>query len=214
MPLTIAFGGARYVSDSRERAAFQRANWIRLPALVDDAVLRRIDARLLGSAFAEMRHDGVGAGSADLRLLGPAASELLVLLCNDPAVLRGIEDITGCAPLTRFNGSIYRMLPEAGHRQEWHDDLVDGRLVTLSVNLSTSNYDGGVLEIRDRRTRLPVARIPNTGKGDAVLFKLDSSLEHRVTPVTAGVKTAFAGWFRRGTPLGEELRRGSIELDS
>jgi hypothetical protein len=161
-----------------------------------------------------MQHDGVAADSADLRVLGSTASELLVLLCNDPAVLRAIEDITGCASLTRFNGSIYRMLPAAGHRQDWHDDLVDGRLVALSVNLATSNYAGGVLEIRDRRTRRAIAQIPNTGKGDAVLFKLDASLEHRVTPVTAGVKTAFAGWFRRGTPLRDELCRGSIELDS
>jgi hypothetical protein len=49
--------------------------------------------------------------------MGSAIPELLVLLCNDPLVLRAIEDITGYAPLTRFNGSIYRMLPAAGHHQ-------------------------------------------------------------------------------------------------
>jgi predicted 2-oxoglutarate/Fe(II)-dependent dioxygenase YbiX len=82
------------------------------------------------------------------------------------------------------------------------------------VNLATSNYDGGMLEIRDRKTRRSIAQIPNTGTGDAVLFKLDPSLEHRVTRVTGGVKTAFAGWFRRGTRLRDELRRGSIELEA
>lgn len=214
MPLTIGLGRARYLPDPRERSAFSRGHWIRLPALVDGTVLQRIDAGLRHARFAEMRHDGVAADSADLRVMGAAASELLVLLCNDPTVLRAIEDITGYAPLTRFNGSIYRMLPAAGHRQAWHDDLVDGRLVTLSVNLTSSNYEGGLLEIRDRRTRRSIAQIANPGQGDAVLFELDASLEHRVTPVTGGAKTAFAGWFRRGTPLRDELRRASIELGS
>jgi hypothetical protein len=214
MPLTIQLGRAHYRPDPHERTAFRRVHWIRLPALVDETVLERIEVGLRDARFAEMRHDGVAADSADLRAMGSSASELLVLLCNDPAVLRAIEDITECAPLTRFNGSIYRMLPAAGHRQDWHDDLVDGRLVALSVNLATSDYEGGVLEIRDRGAHGAIAQIPNTGKGDAVLFKLDASLEHRVTPVTGGVKTAFAGWFRRGTPLRDELCRGSIELDS
>jgi hypothetical protein len=142
-----------------------------------------------------------------LRAIGAAVSELLVLLCNDPVVLRAVEDISGCAPLTRFNGSIYRMVPEMRHQQGWHDDLIDGRRVTLSVNVSTSSYAGGVLEIRDRSTRRMSAQICNRVRGDAVLFGLDPSLEHRVTAVTRGVKTAFAGWFRHGTPLRDELHK-------
>ena len=134
------------------------------------------------------------------------ASELLVLLCNDPVVLRAVEDISGCAPLTRFNGSIYRMLPDAGHQQAWHDDAIDGRRVTLSVHLGPAAYEGGVLEIRDRATRRRIAHVPNPSRGDGVLFKVDPALEHRVTLVTNGVKTAFAGWFRHGRPLRDELR--------
>jgi predicted 2-oxoglutarate/Fe(II)-dependent dioxygenase YbiX len=147
-------------------------------------------------------------------VIGGAVSEMLVLLCNDPALLRAIEAITGCTPVTRFNGSIYRMLPVSEHRQQWHDDLIDGRVLTLSINIGSSSYDGGLLEIRDRATRATIAQVPNTTPGDAVLFELDRSLEHRVTPVTNGVKTAFAGWFRRGMPLRDELRKASIELDS
>src|SRR6266542_3175655 len=153
MPLNIEIAGARYVRDSAERAAFQRQHWIRLPAFVDEPLRRRIERGLSNSRFLEMQHGAVAAGAVDLRLIGAAVSELLVLLCNDPVVLRAVEDLTGCAPLTRFNGSIYRMLPDAGHQQEWHDDLIDGRAVTLSVNLGSSSYDGGVLEIRDRDAR-------------------------------------------------------------
>jgi hypothetical protein len=206
MPLHIALGGARYAPDADERARFETQHWTRLPALFDEALLDRLDAALSNATFTEIRHENVAADSSDLRVMAAPASELLVLLCNDPVVLRAIEAVTGCAPLTRFNGSIYRMRPDSGHQQAWHDDVIDGRRVTLSVNLGAAGYDGGVLEIRDRDTRRTVAQVPNPARGDGVLFKLDRTLEHRVTPVTSGVKTAFAGWFRRGTPLRDELR--------
>ena len=38
-------------------------------------------------------------------------------------------------------------------------------------------------------------RVPNTGHGDALLFRLDPALQHRACPVAAGIKTAFAGWY-------------------
>jgi hypothetical protein len=206
MPLTITLGRACYAPDADDRARFVTQRWMRLPALFDEALLRRFDGALSMTPFSETTHEAVAAGSRDLRVMGAAASELLVLLCNDPVVLHAVEDITGCAPLTRFNGSIYRMLPESGHRQAWHDDLIDGRRVTLSVNVGSTDYEGGALEIRDRASGHPIAHIPNPSRGDGVLFKLDPVLEHRVTPVTNGVKTAFAGWFRRGLPLRDELR--------
>ncbi|SRR6266542_2979382 len=212
MPLKIELAGARFIPDPGERAAFQRQRWVRLPALLQEPLLRRIDAGLSHGGFAETRHEGVANDSVDLRVIGAPVSELLVLVCNDPVVLRAVEDITGAAPLTRFNGSIYRMLPNTGHQQEWHDDVIDGRVVTLSINLGSSGYSGGVLQMRDRGTAGTIAQVPNTGRGDAVLFKLDPALEHRVTPVTSGIKTAFAGWFRRGTPLRDELRKGSVQL--
>jgi hypothetical protein len=207
MALNVGVRETRYEPDAAERQAFARQHWIRLPAFLDAALLRRVDAALADTQFAEVRHDTFAAGSSDLRAIGAAASELLVLLCNDPVVLHAVEDISGCAPLTRFNGSIYRLVPEMRHQQEWHDDLIDGRRVTLSVNVSTSSYAGGVLEIRDRTTRRLSTQICNAVRGDAVLFRLDPSLEHRVTAVTSGVKTAFAGWFRHGTPLGDELHK-------
>ena len=206
MALTVALGGARYAPDAAERARFASQQWLRLPGLFDDTLLQRFDAAVSSVQFAETAHASLAASSRDLRVTGAVASELLVLLCNDPVVLRAIEDITGCEPLTRFNGSIYRMLAESGHQQTWHDDLIDGRRVTLSVNVGAARHEGGVLEIRERETGRRIARVPNPSRGEGVLFKLDPSLEHRVTPVTSGVKTAFAGWFRRGMPLGDELR--------
>jgi hypothetical protein len=210
MSLTIGTGAACYTRDPEARAAFAVRHWVRLPGLLDELLLRTLDARLSSGDFREIRHDAVASETVDLRVIGAAASELLVLLCNDPVVIRAVEDIAGCTGLTRFNGSIYRLLPEARHQQAWHDDLVDGRAATLSVNIGSADYDGGLLEIRDRATQRIVARVPNTGRGDGVLFRLHDALEHRVTPVTRGVKTAFAGWFRHGTPLREELRGAAV----
>lgn len=206
MPLTVALGCASYAPDSGDRARFAAQHWLRLPGLFDQTLLQRFEAAVSTAQFAETAHPSVAASSRDLRVTGAVASELLVLLCNDPVVLHAIEDITGCQPLTRFNGSIYRMLPDSGHHQAWHDDLIDGRRVTLSVNVGPVRYKGGVLEIRERATGRRIARVPNPSRGDGVLFKLDPALEHRVTSVTSGVKTAFAGWFRRGVPLRDELR--------
>jgi hypothetical protein len=206
MSLRIALGGADYAADPDDRARFASQRWMRLPALFDEPLLQRFARALSMTPFAETAHETVAPTSRDLRLIGAAASELLVLLCNDPVVLHAVEDLTGCARLTRFNGSIYRMLPDSGHQQAWHDDAIDGRQVTLSVNLGSAAYEGGVLEIRDRATRRPVAHVPNPSRGDGVLFQVAPELEHRVTPVTSGVKTAFAGWFRRGRPLRDELR--------
>ena len=210
MPLHLGSTVARYVPSSEERAAFHRQHWIRLSGFLEDRLLTRVVKEIARTIFDETAHCSVDETSIDLRASGCAASELLVLLCNDPVVLHAIQDITGCETLTRFNGSIYRMTEGSGHHQAWHDDLVDGRRVTLSVNLGPG-YRGGELQLRRRGAARPFAEVPNTRLGDAVLFRLDESIEHRVTPVAAGVKTAFAGWFRRGRPLRDELRR-SVEL--
>ena len=212
MPLEIDAARARYMPDAGDRVSFRKQHWIRLPAFLDALLVKRIERALANTAFEATSHHGGAGDSTDLRAIGVAITEMLVLFCNDREVLRAVEDITGCGALTRFNGSIYRMLPERGHQQEWHDDLVDGRVVALTANIGLAAYEGGALEIRERDTRRTIAHVPNTVPGDAVLFELDRSLEHRVTPVTSGVKTAFAGWFRRGTPLGDELRRGSVQL--
>jgi hypothetical protein len=210
MSLTIGRHAAVYNPDPRTRDAFGAQRWIRLPRLLDEPLLGRLDTDISRSVFTETSHASVTTRSHDLRIVGSIASELLVLLCNDPVVLHAVEDMTGLAGLTRFNGSMYRMLPDAQHQQEWHDDLVHDRVVALSINIGATDFAGGVLEIRDREAQARVAEVANTGRGDAVLFALDRSLEHRVTAVTAGVKTAFAGWFRRGTPLRDELCRAAI----
>jgi hypothetical protein len=89
---------------------------------------------------------------------------------------------------------------------KWHNDLLENCLVALSINLGQSTYQGGLLQLPDRASDRVFDEIANTVPGDALLFRLDGALQHRATAVTAGVKTAFAGWFFGGRPSLVSLR--------
>ena len=132
------------------------------------------------------------------------------MLLNDPAVYRDIEAITGCDPISHFVGLLYRMIPEQGHEHQWHSDLIGDRMIALSVTLGPDDYEGGTLELRDRPSGRILDATPNPAPGDAVIFALDPSLQHRVTRVTAGAKTAFAGWFCGGPRTYFDVLRSAI----
>src|SRR5690349_20658471 len=80
-------------------------------------------------------------------------------------------------------------------------DDVDGRLIAMSLNLSQRDYDGGVFELRERRSSRILTTIHNTGFSDATLFRISDRLAHQVTAVVGEhPKTAFAGWFHADKP--------------
>jgi hypothetical protein len=188
------------------RAHFDARHWVRLPAVLDPALLADVQARVAAAEFVERRHPGVHPPSIDLWMAPNVASALLELAFNDPAVFRVVEAVTGCSGITRFGGFVYRLAPQAGHQHHWHDDLVEGRLVAMSVNLGPGTYEGGILELRDRASERMLDRIANTAPGDALLFRIAPTLQHRATAVTSGVKTAFAGWYFDDQPYASRLR--------
>ena len=199
-------GEARPAETSELRSHFDRHHWTRVTGMVEPGLLRDIHERLARAEFVERVHVGVTPPSVDLCMVPNAAAALLELAFNDPAVLRWIEQVTGCEPLTRFGGFVYRLSPGYGHQHHWHNDLVEGRRVAMSVNLGPGAYEGGLLEMRDRASEDVLARIPNTVPGDALLFRIDAALQHRAAAVTAGVKTAFAGWYFTGDSYAACLR--------
>jgi hypothetical protein len=94
----------------------------------------------------------------------------------------------------------------------------DGRVVAVSINLSTGVYGGGVLRIRKVGSQQILSEAHNTGFGDALIFRVDPSLEHRITPVEGDVpKTAMAGWFKTQPEARSLFARGirpsAIKLD-
>jgi 2OG-Fe(II) oxygenase superfamily len=177
------------------REQFGAHHWVRLPGVLAPSLLADVQARVARAEFTERVHPGVDPPSIDLCMAPNAASAMLELAFNDPAVLRAVEAIAGCGRIARFGGFIYRLSPRSGHHHNWHDDLVETRLVAMSVNLGPGTYEGGLLEFRDRASEAILDRVANTGPGDALLFRIDAALQHRATPVTAGLKTAFAGWY-------------------
>lgn len=132
-----------------------------------------------------------------LRLKDKKIECLLRFIINDQKLFQLVEQITGCNKIGSFTGRICTMKPNCGHRDAWHNDLVDNRMIAISVNLSTEIYDGGVLQIRNENTKEIVHEVANTGFGDAIIFKIDPSLNHRLTEIVGDAsRTFFAGWFR------------------
>lgn len=180
---------------ARLRSHFDEHHWVRLPRVLHHDLLQDVHERLARAEFIETAHPGVDPPSRDLCMVPNAVSGLLELVFNDAAVYDVVERITGCDEVARFGGFIYRLTAAYGQEHHWHNDLIESRLVAMSVNLGPGTYEGGLLELRDRTSQEVFDRVPNVGHGDALLFRLHETLQHRARPVTSGVKTAFAGWY-------------------
>ncbi|HXG55270.1 MAG TPA: 2OG-Fe(II) oxygenase [Vicinamibacterales bacterium] len=183
---------------------FTARNWVAIPGFLGGDVLRTVLDGLKAARF----HDAVrDCDEPVCRLVmeGDATVSMLSLFCNDPALFSIVQQITGCGPVQFFDGSVYRLTPAASIHYPWHNDFVEGRRVALTVNLSPDAYDGGVLEIREPAAPGQIQEAPNRGAGDAVLFRIGRDVEHRVTALTGGTKTAFAGWFSEAPSLLDRL---------
>jgi hypothetical protein len=187
-------------------AEFSRTHAARLPGFLDRPLLDLVRGRLAVARFApRVDEHGIELEQTldDERLAG-----LFTVALNDPALFALVESMTGCRAIGCFTGRVYRRAArdDAGHYYPWHDDLAHDRLVGLSVNLSETEYAGGVLQIRDAATKAMIVEVANTGHGDAVLFRISPKLEHQVTPVIgSGPRTVLAGWFRERPSFRELL---------
>jgi 2OG-Fe(II) oxygenase superfamily len=181
------------------RRTFDAQHCVRLPGFLEPALLAQIRRLVSTSTFADCVH---GDLASELRMEPGVCTGLLYFLVNDPQLFRLVEVVSGCAAIGSFVGRVYRRYPNKDHHDSWHGDLADSRrLVGMSVNLSEAEYEGGTFEIRDVETERLIATLPNTGFGDAILFRLDHTLEHQVSALRGDrPKTAFAGWFFTGVP--------------
>ena len=178
------------------RSQFEGQHYCRLPQLIEPALLELIQRQIDSGQFYEKVHERIDSNK-ELCLLENAASGALLFLVNDEKLFELIQQITSCERVRCFDGRIYRASPDNGHHDAWHNDIGEDRLVGMTVNLSRDEYAGGVLQLRERESGAPVIEIPNVRAGDAVVFRLASSLQHRITEVQGQAsKTAFAGWFR------------------
>lgn len=208
MPPVIQITRRGTLSNDADLAAlhhtFARQHCAKLTGFLEPALVDEIHGRLAHGDFREFAH---GELATELRLEIGVCTGLLHFLTNDPRLFRVVESISGCTGIRSFAGRVYRRFPGGRHFDSWHGDVADPRrLIGMSVNLSADAYEGGVFEIRDVDTERPLASLPNVGSGDAILFRLSDSLEHRVSDVHGAVpKTAFAGWFFADLDFEREL---------
>jgi len=186
------------------RAEFASQHSIVLHGFIEPELLGAIQRQLAREPFLHKMNEGIGT---ELRLPPGPLSAALEFLTNDRALFSAIEELTECGSIGCFRGRVYRMLPGAGHASDWHSDVSGGRMVTMSVNLSTSIFDGGELQIREAASERMIRRLRNTGAGDAVIFRIDPALQHQVLPLTGSAhRDALAGWFL-GSPDYREMFR-------
>ena len=180
----------------RLHADFEKQCCALLGNLIEPELLETIQTGIDAAEFIPYTHQGAGVvpPPEDLRMTHNRASALLQFLANDPAFLKAVSVITGVS-VAGFSGNVRRFVP-GRHFDTWHNDLAGGRLAAMSLNLSREVFQGGVLQIRNWDTGVNVHEIANTGLGDAVLFRIDESLKHRITPLEGtAVRTIFAGFF-------------------
>ena len=179
---------------ARLRARFDRDHCILLPRLIEPAVLETIQQRIDAGTFVPFVHEGIGH---DSNLEDQLTIHLLFFLTNDPRFLQIVRDITSCPAIDSYHGRVYRLDPAASSEDSWHDDMIEHRMVGMSVNLSKAPFSGAVFQLRDAGSKQVLHEVANTGRGDAIIFRLSHHLQHRNTGVTGtAAKTAFAGWFR------------------
>jgi hypothetical protein len=178
------------------RQAFTRDHVVRLPRFLSPELLRMLDAHLSAGTFAPREDAGI---AIELCLEESRALDLLAFVMHAPALVDAVRQITGCAAVTGFTGRIYRFDPHVAHHDSWHDDAASGqRLAGFSLNLG-GPFRGGEFQLRAKAEVDNILTIANTGPGDAILFRIDPALQHRVRAVEGeAAKTAFAGWFLSG----------------
>ena len=193
-PTAISLGSSRDVRQLRDE--FERRHCVRLPRLLSDGLLERILRQVDEGEFTVREHPGI---STELCMESGKAPALLMFLTNDPGLFELVRAITRCDRIGFFNGRLYRMMPGPEHEDTWHEDLKDNRMVAMSINLTPARYAGGVLEIRNRRSKEVLHTAAHAAAGDAMLFRISPQLQHRVTAVAGEVpRTAYAGWFMGG----------------
>lgn len=193
----------------RLRAQFDRTHCIQLPGLLDADVFDFVQRQIQSTRFADRTHGSIGV---ELCMPHNPALDLLYFLGNDARFFRLVQQLTGCDRIGSFIGRVYRMVPGSGHYDSWHSDCIAHRMVGMSVNLSPRIYAGGCFQLREHASQQLVVEAPNVGPGDAILFRIASHVEHRVTAMEGTIeKTAFAGWFVSEPDFMSLLNGGDVD---
>lgn len=202
--------GPRIVKDDAlavQQQEFARRHCVLFKDFVEESILNRIHRMLETSRYYD-HHYYVGQGhegevfANELTMVDdePLVSAFILLL-NQSRLFEAIAEFTGSeSEIRAYTGRCYQHRPNSGHITQWHNDLRPGRLYGISVNLSPRPVQGGVFQIRSEKTGEITGTIPPSRFGDAHLFRVHRTLEHRITKVRGSEpRCAFTGWFCGGS---------------
>ena len=216
--IQLTTSGLRIVRDdawAAQQQEFAQRHSVVLEGFLDESILCHIP-RMLEQGEFDLRDDFDYEGQAFARELTMRKSEtlpqMLFYMLNQPRLFEAIAELTGCEKTIRtFVGRCFKHLPGGGHFDSWHGDVRDERLYALSINLSGEPFEGGSFQIRSRRTREIFQTVGADRFGDACLFRIDESLQHRILPLRGTApRCRYAGWFRAQGDLSEMLLRSAL----
>lgn len=119
-----------------------------------------------------------------------------LFMMNNQQLFKQLQQITGCETIGNFTGRIHRSEAGEDHEIHWHGDNSDNRLIAITLNLGHDKFSGGKFQIRKKGTENIIREFGQTEAGDAFIFQIDPSLQHRLTTVEDGRRTVGVGWFR------------------
>lgn len=205
--IQITLGGPRIVKDDgyvAQQSEFAQRHCIVLKDFVDKSILRHVPRMLNNGEFYTREESFKHSGKVWARELKMRDHELLprmfFLLLNQPRLFDAIADLTGSEKdISSFDGRCYKRTSGDKSFDTWHTDNIRNRLYGLSINLSTKSFNGGDFQIRNMETGDIFQTISKTRFGDAHLFRIHKSIEHKVFPVLgAEPRSVYAGWFIGG----------------
>lgn len=177
-------------------ARFASSRAIALPGFLAPELLQQL-ARLWQAA--EFTPDNIGRVGRRTIETPARTSVALRFALGRRALFRWLEQLTGCRPLNGVTGAVVRMRQGEDEQLNWHDDAArkfQDRVLAVTINLGDAPYRGGDFEMRRRGQTALCCRHHHAAPGEALVFEVSPTLQHRVTPlIEGGPRTIFAGWF-------------------
>lgn len=179
---------------------FKEKRCIVLPQLVEEKLLGKTLQGISKGEFFENNHDQIKNGLyilEDTLKSKNIATHLIHFIFNNKELFNIIQQITDCREIKGFKGRVYKLEPNGDHRLDWHEDTFDPvRVLAMSINLSKEQYEGGVFQIKRKKSDEVLREVPYGKLGDAHIFDISNDLLHRVTETTGkNPRIAAAGWF-------------------
>lgn len=211
MAIQLTASGPRIAKDAAwyaKKEEFAHHHCVVLEDFVSPPLLARVPQWLDTSRYSYAVHR-TGTCNLVMHSDQPLVAAFEILL-NQAQLFRAIAEFAGLEEdVTFFEGHCSKQLPIDSHFGAWHNDVATTKLVGLSISLSPKPVQGGVFLLRRAQTGEVCRQVPAGKLGDAHLFRLGKSLEHRVSSVRGKhARYAFGGAFRSGEGHRGALRSG------